>query len=249
MAGRSHNQSSMFDNMVAAYNSSGTQLWNYTYDGGQVDEFRGVVANGNDVFAAGTYYNQSNSRYEIVIVKISNGVPVWRKTWSRIGSMGATNCLDMDIDSEGKLYLVGYTSLVSGYDGLILKLDASGNEIWNVTYNDTSSNSDFCFSVLVSGTDLYVGGKTESWGIGNPNGDGFVAGYDQSTGAFLWNFTWASTSNQEHTNDMAVDQDGNLYIVGNTVDGAGFLTIGVIQKYNTTRHLQWSKQYKDFGNG
>ena len=248
MVGRSLNQTSYSDNMIVAYNSTGTQLWNHTYDGGHIDEFRGVVTYGNDIYAAGTFYNQSNSRYEIDIVKYSNQVPVWRKIWFKTGAT-STCCLNMDIDSSGNLYLVGYVSMPTGMDGLILKLDSSGDEIWNVTYNDTSSNTDTCYSILINGTDMFIGGSTESWGIGGTYADGFVAKYDQSTGAFIWNFTWNSTSNQESTRDIAMDLDGNLYLVGNTVDGVGFYSRGVILKYNTSRDLQWVKQYNDFGHG
>lgn len=95
---------------------------------------------------SGTWRNRANMRFDLTIIKLDkNGNLLWKKVFG-INEIGSCKLLKLIETDKGELLLVGTKYLNPGRKqiALIIKLDSSGNILWNKTYEGES------FSNLVS---------------------------------------------------------------------------------------------------
>jgi uncharacterized protein (TIGR03437 family) len=144
---------------------------------------------------------------------------------------------DIAVDEGGAAFVVGRTQalrfplrnafqreLRGTEDGFIVKLHPSGSSLEWSTYLGGSGNDD-CHSVAVLNGDVYVAGETRSPDfplqdsfnnafLGGPT-DVFVARF-RPDGSGLVFSTFLSGNGLDDIEDLAVDAQDNVYIVGNT---------------------------------
>src|SRR5271157_472180 len=124
-----------YDAFLAKYASNGTQLWNRTWGYAGDDEAQGVAASASgDVFLAGFTNSTGQGGYDAFLAKYaSNGTQLWNRTW---GYAGTDMGYGVAADAYGNAIIVGgtYNSKTSSRDAFFAKYDASGTQLWNMTW-------------------------------------------------------------------------------------------------------------------
>ncbi|MHA1427922.1 MAG: SBBP repeat-containing protein [Candidatus Helarchaeota archaeon] len=143
---------------------------------------------------------------------------------------------DAVIDGSNNLYITGHTNISGSgsFDVFLAKYNSSGDQIWNQTWGlfdyETSRG------VATDDNDIYIAGYTNSSGAGLF--DAFLVKYN-SSGSQLWNKTWGGPSD-DLGNDIKVDSEGNVYLIGKTESfGAGPSDMFIV-KYNSTGFQLWN---------
>jgi len=141
-------------------------------------------------------------------------------------------------DNSGNLIVAGYVeSGCTSIDIDIIKYSATGDTLWEVTYDGSGSTIEEDYPTAIT-TDangnIYVTGKTQ-------NNNFFYAvtlKYDAS-GNLLWSQRYLTS--ESAGNDIAIDATGNVFICGfRTIsNNQDFLLI----KYNASGAEQWVENY------
>jgi len=154
-----------------------------------------------------------------------------------IGGPGAVDRgFDIAVDERGAAFVVGRTQaagfplrntfqheLRGNEDGFVLKLDPNGSLEWS-TYLGGSNGED-CHSVAVLNGSVYVAGETQSsdFPLQNPFNSAFLGGpidvfvtQLRPDGSALVLSTFLSGNALDDIEDLTVDPQGNIYVVGNT---------------------------------
>ncbi len=127
----------------------------------------------------------------------------------------------MAIDSEGNIYLAGTTKRPlsgtgpSGYNSVLIKFDADGNELWTQVTGTTED--DRCHALAVdSKGNAYIAGSTEGDLDGDNAGqrDVFLTKFDPD-GNEQWTLQMG-TEKEDYANSLLIDADDNLYLGGTT---------------------------------
>jgi uncharacterized delta-60 repeat protein len=193
----------------------------------------------NFLFQTDAYYNytQVNKCNPNRNLQISSSNPLeqqWHTTWGGVGDDSGDNIV---VDSLGNLYLAGYTESfgAGGSDMVLVKYNNLGQQQWNTTWGGV--NIEYGLGIaLDSSENIYVGGRTESFGAGSS--DGILVKYN-GLGQQQWNTTWGD-SGFDGFNSIIVDSSDNIFIAGATdSSGAGGSDI-VLVKYNSTGQQQWN---------
>lgn len=162
-----------------------------------------------------------------------------------VGGSGSDEGYDIAVDSNGELYITGYTSSAAttfpamvgpdfsqngGYDAFVAKVNAAGTALVYAGYIGGSSH-DYGMAITVDGAgNAYIAGETWSTEATFPVKVGpdqtFNSGGDSDSDAFVVKVNPTGTalvyagyiggSDYELGSGIAVDGDGNAYITGNT---------------------------------
>jgi len=153
------------------------------------------------------------------------------------GSGNDENSWAIDVDSQGAVYLTGWTNsldfpladpILSSHSGIVdvfvVKVNPDGRSLDFATYVG-GSGYDAGFGIEVdSKGNIYVAGETESYNfpvkkplISRKVGawDGFVLKLKRNGKALLYS-TYFGSSDCDSGKDIAIDKDGNYYILGTT---------------------------------
>ncbi|MFO8019572.1 MAG: hypothetical protein R6U96_13175 [Promethearchaeia archaeon] len=163
------------DLLLAKFNSTGHEKWNITLDGGYGSDYSGngiALDSSNNIYIAGSIENNTNYDSFLVAKFDNDGNQEWNYTWD--GGSGDDEALDLTIGESNNVYAVGETALsASNYDVIIKKIDNSGIEKWNITYNggwtDTCGNA----IKLDAEENIYIAGDY------NGQNDAFIAKYQE----------------------------------------------------------------------
>ncbi|MEQ8843108.1 MAG: S-layer homology domain-containing protein [Acidimicrobiales bacterium] len=160
-----------------------------------------------------------------------------------VGSGGSVRYFDSATGPDGSVVLAGWNQSGSETDGVVRKLDASGNEVWKTLVGDEGA-ADYISAVDVAPDgSVVVAGRTRG-DIGGRTGgtdfDAFVAKLS-STGAVLW----AEQIGQNGTNN----DDAGLGVAAAT-DGSVFLGAFVsfsdqpaLLRFDSAGNEQWRYAY------
>jgi len=240
-----------YDTFVTKINASGTALVYSTYLGGSGDELRCTtyiaVDSEGAVYVAGftTSYdfptkNPIQGNYagntDAFITKINaSGTDLVYSTY--LGGSEIEQSLGMAVDSEGAVYMAGYTLSVNfptknpiqgsnagEYDTIITKINASGTALVYSTYLGGSGVDTSCGMAVDSEGAAYVTGYTNSvdFPTKNPIQGSNAGGYDaiitkiNASGTDLVYSTYLGGSGEDWYGDIAVDSEGATYVTGNT---------------------------------
>ncbi|WP_438038865.1 SBBP repeat-containing protein [Sorangium sp. So ce128] len=151
------------------------------------------------------------------------------------------------VDGGGNVYVAGNTHGALGADGgesnaFVRKLDAHGAVVWTQRFG--TSSDDHAKGVAVDGSgNVYVAGTTGGGleGASGGFGDAFVRKLD-SSGATLWTrqlATWRS----ESANALAVDGQGNVYVVGTSYGGGQNTGEAFVTKIDTNGAPAWTQLF------
>ncbi len=197
------------------------------------DAFSAVAFTTGAVFVAGTTLNfEDIVNQNIIVIKYTTeGEPLWNQTWNTPFDEAAYAL----VTSADALYLAGKTTTGPyGTNGLLVKLDFDGNQLWNVSFGNFPS--EWFTSVAIGVDGVYVGGILQR---SAPNdADALIAKFDFDGNA-LWSEAWNMAA-VDRGNGVAIGSDG-VYLVGDY----GGLWDGVannafLAKYSLTGIQVWN---------
>jgi len=158
----------------------------------------------------------------------------WYKLWDDAGTQAA---FDVAIDSFGYLYQAAYTTggPFGGNDGLLIKYDSSGTQIWNRTWGKLKDDSSR--GVNVDSNDfIYVVGTVDYHSVDHE--EKFILLKYDSSGTQIWNRTWSDMSYAQGRS-IVIDSVNNIYITG--IAGNLATSDIAIVKYNSTGAKLWQR--------
>ncbi|MFQ6066756.1 MAG: hypothetical protein ACE5K3_05725 [bacterium] len=224
------------DHFLVKYSPEGDTLWEKTWDRGGNDSGRSVAVDPQSaVYVAGDTYSSGGGSYDALLVKRTpEGKILWEKTWGGENSECATA---VAVDTEGTVYLVGSISPPARPgDGFVVKYTSQGEILWEKTWG--GGLEDYVCTAVVDATgNLYLAGSTYS---SRRDRDAFLVKY-ASEGEILWEKTWGGTS-QEGVAAVAVDTEGNVYVVG-SVSTPGYREDAFVAKYTPEGQILWDRTW------
>ena len=172
----------------------------------------------------------------------------------QLGTGTTDSAQGLSIDSQGNLYLAGYTSgnlqgngNAGKQDLVLVKYNSNGDRQW--TRQLGSSGDDVAFaSATDSSGNVYAAGYTEGGFDGNThegNFDLFLVKYD-TNGNKQWHKEYGNSDN-ETIFDIATYKSEYVILVGYTAGVLGSKNYGnkdiLIIKYDSSGNRIWTKQY------
>ncbi len=216
------------DYTTIKYNSNGQTIWVARYNSPQdwVEEARAMaVDKSGNVYVTGRSYNDSVTQMDYLTVKFdSSGVLEWVSRYPNTHS-SLFDANDIVLDDSNYVYITGYSSNYT-----TIKYSLSGDTIWVASYQDSIHflGVGNALAVDTSGN-VYITGFTLGPGSSN---DYSTVKYS-SLGDFQWVAYYNGPSNKvDIATDIAVDESGNVYVTGYSVDAissADYLTIKYVQ--------------------
>jgi hypothetical protein len=213
--------------------------WNRTWDGSPDDHGYGVWGDGSgNVYTCGETYRSGTGHRDMVLVKWdAAGNRLWNRTWGGIYHENANGIWG---DSEGNVYTCGQMeTLGSGsWDIVLVKWNATGNQVWNRTWD--GSPDDHGHGVWGDGSgNVYTCGET--YRSGTSYRDMVLVKWD-AAGNRLWNRTWGGNA-YDGAEKVWGDSAGNIYTCGYTASfGNGGLDM-VLVKWDAAGNRQWYRTW------
>jgi len=181
-----------FDNSVAKFDNSGVLLWN-TFLGGTGDDISSKVKTDDNGFVYVSGYSETSWGNPInpyqqdtdgLIAKLNpDGALLWNTFIG--GEAGLDYVFDMEIGTDGNLYLAGGSestwgnpanAFTAGLDGFVAQFDPNGSLIWNTFIG--GSGTDAVRAIEIGDTNaLHVAGVSSA-SFGNPITSPQGGGYD-----------------------------------------------------------------------
>jgi hypothetical protein len=243
-------QETYVDYYTIKYDSDGKKIWSARYNGPgnfydrandlSIDKDGNVYVTGDsDGFYA------DNADY-CTIKYDSNGKEQWV---ARYDSPYKDDDLSWDIvvDTFGNSYVTGYSYVRSGtIDYCTIKYDTNGNQKWVARYNGQKNKVNTPYDIAIDNNGyVYVTGECDS--NCDDQGDYCTIKYD-SNGNQLWVAKYDGLTNKRDTAySIDVDQEGNVYVTGNSCGTGPYGDICTI-KYDKDGNEMWVVRIDD-GNG
>jgi len=213
------------DVVTVKYDTYGNLQWTATFDGGFSDSGVDIILdNSGNLYVTGTSWNTPSSApdpdYDYLIIKYdaSSGTEIWSRGYGDAGSLELAQSIAAD--PFGNIFVTG-TVLPEPYSKdrniLTIKVDAAGNVQPFAVYD--SGNTDWAGGVVTdAGGNVIVTG--DIYHAMHPSPDisienFFTVKYDPN-GNMLWTRNHGQENIADRSKKMAIDNAGNLYIVGHT---------------------------------
>ena len=147
-----------------------------------------------------------------------------QKKSGQIGTPGIDVSNGSATDSEGNVYLTGFTSgslggNQGGFDVWVAKFDPKGKEVWRQQFG--SSSGERAYGIEIDKDDnVFLAGQTEGNLFGelqSAGSDVWVAKLDGSSGEQIWGQQYGTNVTGGFSNgsfDLAVDDEGDVYASG-----------------------------------
>lgn len=263
------------DSWVVKLNAAGTIVWQKNYGGSDWDDINSIeqTADGGYIFIGSTLSSASGDvtgikkgNYDIWVVKLnSSGNITWQKnlggTQSDLGYIAKQT-------ADGGYYIGGYTlssasNDVTGVnngaqDAWLLKLDSSGNTVWQKNYGGSGNESFYGIQLMSDGGCVLAGftGSSVSGdvsGTSKGNNDVWVLRLS-STGSILWEKNYGGAG-LDIAYNVQQTTDGGFIVGGySTSTNSGDMT-GVgkgshdawLLSLNSNGNLIWEKNFGGSG--
>ncbi|MCF8373573.1 MAG: S8 family serine peptidase [Bacteroidales bacterium] len=169
-----------------------------------------------NIIITGKVLNQQNN-YDIKTIKMdANLDTIWTRTYNRdsLDDVPAA----MDVDVNGKIYITGYSTKVSGADMINLQYDTNGDLTWSHIITAKQTNG------IAKGKQIKVDVHGNFYATGEIDRDSTIdiitMRYDTAR-----NLTWVKYFNGEGNGtdrpwDMICSYNGNAWVSGISYDGA-----------------------------
>ena len=231
---RAHYGSGNDDVFAAKLSSSGSLAWNTFLGDSGTDYGYGVAVDGSgNVYVAGSSSATWGSSPMRSYTSGSDGFAAGLSssgslTWNTfLGGSGDDLCYSIAVDGSGNVYVAGRSdatwgsspvrSFAGGNDAFVARLASNGSLTWNTFLG--SSGTDYGYGVAVDGSgNIYISGYSNAtWGSSpvrayTANADAFAVRL-ASDGSLTWN-TFLGGPGYDIGYDIAVDGNGNVYVVG-----------------------------------
>jgi hypothetical protein len=230
--------------------------WSDSYE----DKPRALAQGAQDgvIYLAGQTRKSNLDPVEMALTKFKRGVAEWTK---RYGSPAKSNIVEgIATDSNGNVYLVGSTNESldgqpnsGGMDVFVMKVDEDGELIWTTLLGNESDEKGYAIALDSEGN-VFIAGLSNGSFYGHlfagDFSDVIVAKLDPK-GSLLWTGQFGS-SKYDHTTysknpAIALDDKGDLYVVGATLGDLAQATLGshdaYVAKYSASGEQLWIKQF------
>jgi uncharacterized delta-60 repeat protein len=232
------------------YYPNGDTAWVRTYNRISTSQDRAhalAVDNVGNVYVTG-FTSEVGGNADVTTIKYyANGDTAWLRRYNGLAD-------DTDIgqaialDTAGYIYVTGY-SIGSGtsYDFTTIKYDSDGDTVWVRKYDGPVNGGDeACAIALDDSGNVCITGSS----------DGSSGWYDYATikytanGDTVWVRRYDTPENWlDETQALTIDDDGNVYVTGYTMDDwymyCDYLTI----KYYPNGDTAWVRRYDGPANG
>lgn len=150
----------------------------------------------------------------VVLAQASNASAQVDTAWMRVSGIGDAD--QVRVDASGNVYICGYLQQPNWrYDFLLRKFSPEGDMLWERTYDGGIDDDYGSFLELDSAGGVYIAGWLNGDWPGADTDMGLVK-YDTS-GEFQWDYAYRGTNaSRDILNDMAVEPDGDVFLVGTT---------------------------------
>ena len=199
------------DILLVKYSSSGVQQWVKQYNG---------IANLEDdpsdlcylpsgkIVLTGITNNSANDDI-VTIAYNTSGTQIWLKTFVGIGG-GKDEPAEIEFDNNENLYIAGKTSNGLNNDGVLIKYNSSGTQLWSSIYDNSAWNDKgTCLDISANGT-VYFSGITESLLTSNI----FIRSISSSGGINWTQIIDGGAQLRDEVSDLKVDNNGDIVLVG-----------------------------------
>ncbi|MDB9315366.1 S8 family serine peptidase [Spirulina sp. CS-785/01] len=174
------------------------------------------------------------------------GQKVWTK---QLGTTGYDYYTEIAVDENGNIFALGYGDGVGtqgGGDHKLVKWDSEGNLLWDKYVGTSDKEFSSGLKIDPDGNVILSGWTEGNFGATNQgNADAFVAKYD-TEGNEVWIQQQGTTVNDRGRN-IAVDQNGNIYLVGMTEGSLAGANAGesdiFVTKYDSSGNQIWTEQF------
>ena len=147
--------------------------------------------------------------------------------------------------SNGCVIAGHITNTTGNQDALLIRIDATGNTIWQKRFGAASADAFHC---VVSTTDggFLAAGETRSFGAGYA--DIFLVKVN-AAGSVVWSRTIGDAANDDVARSLTLAADGGFIVSGQTVLGATASSSSVFIRLDQSGNTIWSRTYiTSFGN-
>jgi hypothetical protein len=225
--------------LVLKYDSAGTLLWTYTYNGtgSAADIISAITTSGGDIYITGASIG-SLTGFDYTTIKLnSSGTVIWNNRYNYIG-----NDLPFDIDISGSNVFVngGSQSTITDWDYAQLIYTTSGTPYDTIRTTGTGVGFDHASQAVTDAQGyVYITGSYAT----KSNGLDFKTIKLDQQGNVKWISTFDGLSHQDdQANSIGVDFYGNVYVTGQTKNASGnedYCTI----KYDSLGTQEWVRYY------
>ncbi len=245
------------DIVTIKLNSSGDTIWSARYSGpAEYDEPCGIWVDGmGEVYVAGTSESDSLGivQSDILLVKYNYyGNQQWVQRYKGPSRKNYLATI-LRSDNNSNIYIAGYSysDYYNSNDSLItLKYNTNGNLLWAKKENFSGSYNitPTAMTLDLSGN-IFITGRTNTYISPEFYSRIFTIKYS-SGGNLLFNIIYGSGKYYFSSNDIAIDNLGNILITGSG-SGSGFWDDFLTLKYNSSGTFQWARRepgnYSDYG--
>jgi Beta-propeller repeat len=210
-------------------------------------------ADGNSWFAGNTSGNLGGQAFGGSDIVVGKYDPLGNQLWvTQFGTAQDDSAKAITLDPQGNAYITGNTAgklgdtQFGGTDAFISKLNTTGAVSWIRQFGTTGTDAGNAIKLDAGGNIFVVGATTGILGTNQFGGqDCFLSKFDPN-GQLLWIRQWG-TSSDDGANGMALDQGGNIYVVGYTSGRLGSASFGnwdmFLTKIDPAGNILWSQQY------
>jgi hypothetical protein len=156
------------------------------------------------------------------------------------------------LDPQGNAYITGQTAgklgdtQFGGQDAFICELNTNGVVLWIRQFGTSGTDTGIAIKLDAGGNIFVAGATTGTLGASQFGGqDCFLSKFDPN-GQLLWTRQWG-TSSDDGANGLAFDQEGNIYVAGQTYGKLGSASYGDVDMFLTkidpAGNVLWNQQY------
>lgn len=201
------------DCFIVKYSSDGELIWSRYYGSFDTTErTQGIcLDDSNAIYMSGFVSPDDQGIEDSFICKVgSDGAVLWQKQWG--GSQQEFRCF-VACDSDDNPYLLTdtYSFGAGGQDIALIKYSQAGEIIWQKTWGLDSDESAVAIANDSNEGVVVLGNAS---GITEP-GDIPVLLHWSNAGVLTSQVSWNAPEYSFHALDMAVEQNGNIELVGN----------------------------------
>lgn len=229
-----------FNGFVAEINNQGTLIWNNTIGGESMIKLFSAIATQDGFVLLGATYSNETENSDACAIKVDlNGNIIWNKTY---GDAQDTVARSGVLAPDGDYIVSGYTNLrgLNNYDFLLLKIDTTGNLVWNKTYGEIGTQEAHSMTNAPDG--YVIVGDTQSTGT---DIHAWVIKVDFN-GNLIWDKT-VGGKNADSPSYITPAKDGGYLVAGFTFSfGAGNRDFWLF-KIDDSGKVLWSCTQGDAG--
>lgn len=228
-----------YDFLVLKYDSAGTLLWTYTYNGtgSAADLVSAIALESSNIYVTGASVGIS-SLFDFTTIKLNSaGSVIWNNRYNYLGSD-----LPFDIDIiDTNIYVNGGSqSTITNWDYALLHYSTNGTPIDTIRTTGTGIGFDRATQAVTDNQGyIYITGTYAT----TSNGLDYKTIMFEQQGNVKWIATFDNSAHQDDiANAIAVDYDGNVFVTGKTFNSLGNFDYCTI-KYDSLGTSQWTRFY------